>query len=68
MKAVIVDPQSEVVLLSGSDVSEAVDSVGYASLSHFISEFKRHFDESPKAYAQKLRDLHAAAIRDASNV
>ncbi len=45
-------------------MSEAADSVSYASLSHFISEFKRHFGESPKAYAQRLRDLHAAAIRD----
>jgi AraC-like DNA-binding protein len=55
-------------LLSGSNVSEAADSIGYASLSHFISEFKRHFGESPKAYAQRLRDLHAAAIRDTSNI
>ncbi len=55
-------------LLSGSNVSEAADSVGYASRSHFISEFKRHFGESPRAYAQRLRDLHAAAIRDASNI
>jgi AraC-like DNA-binding protein len=55
-------------LLSGSNVSEAANSVGYASLSHFISEFKRHFGESPKAYAQRLRDLHLAAISDTSNV
>lgn len=55
-------------LLSGSNVSETADSVGYTSLSHFISEFKRHFGESPRAYAQRLRDLHVAAIRDTSNV
>jgi AraC-like DNA-binding protein len=55
-------------LLSGSNVSKATDSIGYASLSHFISEFKRHFGETPKAYTQRLRDVHAAAIRDMSNV
>ena len=54
-------------LLSGSNVSEAADSVGYSSLSHFTSEFKRHFGESPKAYAQRLRSLHAAAVREMSN-
>jgi AraC-like DNA-binding protein len=54
-------------LLSGSSVSETANSVGYASLSHFISAFKRHFGESPKVYAQKLRDLHLAAIRDTNN-
>ena len=55
-------------LLSGANVSEAAESVGYTSLSHFINEFKRHFGEPPRAYAQRLRDLHAAAIRDISNV
>jgi AraC-like DNA-binding protein len=55
-------------LLSGSNVSETANSVGYTSLSHFISEFKRHFGESPKAYTQRLRDLHLAAIRDTNNV
>ena len=53
-------------LLGGSNVSEAANSVGYASLSHFISEFRRHFGESPKAYAQRLRDLHLAANSDTS--
>ncbi len=54
--------------LSGSNVSEAAESVVYASLSHFISEFKRHFGESPKVHAQRLRDLHAAAIKDTNNI
>ncbi len=55
-------------LLGGSNVSEAANSVGYASLSHFISEFRRHFGESPKAYAQRLRDLHLAANSDTSKM
>jgi AraC-like DNA-binding protein len=60
--------QARRLLLGGSNVSEAADSVGYASLSHFISEFKRYFGKSPKVYTQRLRDVHAAAIRDASSV
>jgi AraC-like DNA-binding protein len=55
-------------LLGGSNVSEAANSAGYASLSHFIREFRRHFGESPKAYAQRLRDLHLAANSDTSNM
>ena len=60
--------QARRLLLGGSNVSEAADSVGYASLSHFISEFKRYFGKSPKVYTQRLRDVYAAAIRDASSV
>jgi AraC-like DNA-binding protein len=60
--------QARRLLLGGSNVSEASDSVGYSSLSHFISEFKRYFGKSPKAYTQRLRDVHAAAIRDASSI
>ncbi len=59
--------QASKFLLSGANVSEAADKVGYASLSHFISEFKRYFGEPPKAYAQRLRNLQAAAVRDALN-
>jgi AraC-like DNA-binding protein len=52
--------QASKLLLSGSNVSEAADKVGYASRSHFIAEFKRYFGESPKAYAQRLRNLQLA--------
>ena len=55
-------------LLSGSNVREAANNVGYMSLSHFISEFKRHFGESPKAYTKRQRDLSLAAIRDTNNI
>lgn len=60
--------QASKFLLSGLNVSEAANSVGYASLSHFISEFKRYFGEPPKVYAQRLWDLQTAAIRDMSNI
>jgi AraC-like DNA-binding protein len=55
-------------LMRGSSVGEAAESVGYTSVSHFISEFKRHFGESPRAYTLRLRGLHAASVRDLSNV
>jgi AraC-like DNA-binding protein len=58
--------QARRFLLSEANVSEAADKVGYSSLSHFSSEFKRYFGEPPKAYAQRLRNLQAAA-RDAHN-
>jgi AraC-like DNA-binding protein len=55
-------------LLGGSSVGKAAESVGYTSLSHFICEFKRHFGESPRAYILRVRSLHAASVRDVSNV
>jgi AraC family transcriptional regulator, transcriptional activator of the genes for pyochelin and ferripyochelin receptors len=53
--------QANKLLLNGSNVSEAADKIGYISQSHFIAEFKRYFGESPKAYAQRLRNLQSAA-------
>ena len=60
--------QARRLLLGGSNVSETADNIGYSSLSHFISEFKRYFGKSPRVYTQRLREVYAAAIRDASNV
>ena len=57
--------QANRFLLSGTNVSEAAGKVGYASLSHFICEFKRYFGEPPKTYARRLRNLQIAAARDA---
>jgi AraC-like DNA-binding protein len=36
-------------------VSEVTREVGYASPSHFIAEFKRHFGVTPHAYAEEQR-------------
>jgi AraC-like DNA-binding protein len=44
-------------LLSGSNVSEATGGVGYTSLSHFISEFKRHFGEPPQDLCSRAAGL-----------
>ena len=39
-------------LLNGSTVQKAASNVSYTSMSHFSSEFKRHFGESSKAYTK----------------
>ena len=39
-------------LLSGSNVRKAANNVSYTSVSHFSSQFKRHFGESPKTYTK----------------
>jgi AraC-like DNA-binding protein len=60
--------QARKLLLGGSSVGSAAESVGYTSLSHFIFEFKRHYGESPRAYAHRVRSLHTVSIKDVSSV
>jgi len=43
------------LLLQNYTVSEVARRVGYTSLSHFISEFKRYFGETPRSYRQRLQ-------------
>ncbi|MCY3925910.1 MAG: AraC family transcriptional regulator [bacterium] len=38
-------------------VSEACRAVGYSTVSHFISEFKGAYGETPRSYAARLRRL-----------
>ncbi len=59
--------QANRLLMSGANVSEAADRVGYASLSHFIRESKRYYGDPPRTYARRLRNLQTAAARDASS-
>ena len=40
-------------------VSQACHTVGYGSVSHFITEFKRTYGETPRSYANRLRRLGA---------
>jgi AraC-like DNA-binding protein len=54
----------ELLLDENYSVSEAATQVGYTSISHFISEFKRYFGETPGSYLQRLQgverfNLHA---------
>lgn len=48
----------------GASVSEAAASVGYSSLSHFISEFKRRYGDTPKAYVQRLQDTATLSVAE----
>jgi benzoyl-CoA-dihydrodiol lyase len=45
------------LLLENYTVSEVARRVGYSSLSHFISEFKRYFGETPRSYLQRLQEV-----------
>jgi benzoyl-CoA-dihydrodiol lyase len=45
------------LLLENHTVSEAARRVGYSGLSHFISEFKRYFGETPRSYLQGLQGI-----------
>ena len=45
------------LLLENHTVSEAARRVGYSNLSHFISEFKRYFGETPRSYLQRLQGI-----------
>jgi len=38
-------------------VGDACGAVGYGSVSHFVAEFRRHYGETPRAYAARLRRL-----------
>jgi AraC-like DNA-binding protein len=45
------------LLLENHTVSEAARHVGYSGLSHFITEFKRYFGETPRSYLQRLQGI-----------
>ena len=49
----------ELLVQQNRSVSEACYAVGYGSVSHFITEFKRFFGETPRSYAARLRRLGA---------
>lgn len=48
-------------------VSEVTREVGYTSLSHFITEFKRYFGVTPRAYAETQRAAVALQVGRATS-
>ena len=52
------------LLLENHTVSEAAERVGYASLSHFIREFKRYFGETPRSYMQRLQEFEVSKLHE----
>lgn len=50
----------------GCSVSEVAARVGYSSLSHFISQFKRRFGETPGAYAERLHEMSTLSLAEST--
>jgi AraC-like DNA-binding protein len=50
------------LLLENHTVSETGKRVGYASLSHFIKEFKRYFGATPRSYLQTLQKFEVSKL------
>ena len=58
LKRMRLDRSSELLIEGGVSVGEVAARVGYTSLSHFITEFRRRFGVTPHRYAA----THSAAI------
>ncbi|HEY7014842.1 MAG TPA: AraC family transcriptional regulator [Streptosporangiaceae bacterium] len=63
LKQLRLERARDLLLEDGSSVSEAASNVGYTSLSHFISEFKRYFGETPRTYLQRLQGVETFNLR-----
>ncbi|MEA3185056.1 MAG: hypothetical protein QOJ74_1533 [Ilumatobacteraceae bacterium] len=56
LKQLRLDSARAAIVHDGQRVTEAAIGAGYSSLSHFICEFKRHYGETPRNYAERLRE------------
>ena len=59
LKRLRLDRARALLVEENQAVSEASRAVGYSTVSHFISEFQRTYDETPRAYAARMRRLEA---------
>lgn len=57
LKRLRLDRARALLVEENQAVSEACHAVGYGSVSHFITEFKRMYGETPRSYASRLRRL-----------
>jgi AraC-like DNA-binding protein len=57
IKSARMDRARELLVQGEMSISAIARTVGYSSLSHFISEFKRHFGVTPRTYADSQRDV-----------
>lgn len=67
VKRMRLDRARTLLVEDGLSVREVTRAVGYASLSHFITEFKRHFGVTPRAYAETQRTAVALQVERATN-
>lgn len=51
LKRMRLDRAAHLLAVGGHNVDEVAHDVGYASTSHFIKEFKRHFGATPRKFA-----------------
>ncbi|MCX9191050.1 AraC family transcriptional regulator [Carbonactinospora thermoautotrophica] len=63
LKQLRLERARDLLLDHGYSVSEAASKVGYTSLSHFISEFKRYFGETPRSYLLRLQGVETFNLR-----
>lgn len=63
VKRMRLDEASTLLIREDLNVSEVARLVGYTSLSHFITEFKRFYGATPRAYAAQCRSV--APVSDA---
>lgn len=57
LKRLRLDRARALLVEENQAVNEACHAVGYGSVSHFITEFKRMYGETPRSYAARLRRL-----------
>ena len=55
LKRLRLDRARALLVEENQAVGEACHAVGYGSVSHFITEFKRMYGETPRSYASRLR-------------
>ncbi|SFP19832.1 AraC-type DNA-binding protein [Amycolatopsis rubida] len=67
VKRMRLDRARTLLVEEGLSVSEVAREVGYTSLSHFITEFKRHFGVTPRAYAETQRTAVALQVDRATS-
>jgi AraC-like DNA-binding protein len=53
----------DLLLNEDFSVSDVAGQVGYTSLSHFISEFRRYFGEPPSSHLQRLHGAGPLRLR-----
>ena len=57
LKRLRLDRARALLVEENQAVSEASRAVGYSTVSHFITEFKRVYGETPRSYASRMRRL-----------
>lgn len=68
VKRLRLDSASALLIQGDLSVSEVSRHVGYASLSHFVNEFKRFYGATPREYASTQRQTILLAVGEAARM